>query len=74
MFFTDYLFTRRYYLKIIKATTSRSDNSMREITFLPAAVTTDISKALRTTAENLSVANKLINNKTGKRTCSVSRI
>jgi hypothetical protein len=74
MIFTDYLFTRRYYLKIIKGTTSCSDNSMREITFLPAAVTTDISKALRTTAGNLSFANKLINNKTGKRTCSVSRI
>jgi hypothetical protein len=74
MLFTDYLFTQRYYLKIIKGTSPCSDNCMREITFLPAAVTTDISKALRTTAGNLNVANKLINNKTGKRTWSVSRI
>jgi len=50
MLFTGYLFTQRYYLKIIKGTTSSSDNCMREITFLPAIVTTDISKALRTTA------------------------
>jgi len=74
MVFSDYLFTQRYYLKIIKGTTACSDNCMREITFLPAAVTTDISKALRTTAGNLNVANKLINIIAGKRTCSASGI
>jgi len=74
MLFADYLFTQRYYIKIIKGTTACSDNCMREITFLPAAVTTDISKALRITAGNLSVANKLINNKAGKIRWSVSRI
>jgi len=50
MFSAAILFTHRDYLKIIKDTTARSDNCMREITFLPVPVATDISKALRTTA------------------------